>query len=114
MFNYDNYTILLACGATDMRRSINGLYQIIESDFQLNPFDSCIFVFCNRRRDRIKMLVWSDNGFWLHFKRIEKGHIVWPEVTDDETTMSLTVSEVNNLINSPGIQQKIERQEVLK
>ena len=75
MFNYKDYKIMLCCGATDMRKSINGLSSIVCEQFELEPRDKIIFAFCNRSRNRIKLLVWADNGFWIHFKRIEKGHI---------------------------------------
>jgi len=58
MFNYDNYRVILSCGATDMRKSINELAEIVYSNFNLDPMDNIIFAFCNNSRDRIKLLVW--------------------------------------------------------
>jgi len=59
-----------------MLKSINGLAAIVENSFQLDPFEKALFVFCNRQRDRLKILTWEDDGFWLHFKRLERGHFI--------------------------------------
>ena len=55
MINLKNKRVFLACGRTDMRKSIDGLCAIVEGSFKLNPFDGALFVFCNRNRDRIKI-----------------------------------------------------------
>ena len=60
--------VFLACGHTDMRKSINGLAAIVEEAFKLDPFDGALFVFCNRNRDRVKILEWGFDGFWLILK----------------------------------------------
>ncbi|MCQ5365013.1 IS66 family insertion sequence element accessory protein TnpB [Anoxybacillus salavatliensis] len=65
--------VYLAQGATDLRKSIDGLAAIVQETFELNPFSSCLFVFCNRSRDKLKILQWDHNGFWLHYRRLEKG-----------------------------------------
>jgi transposase len=114
MFNYKDYKVLLACGSTDMRKNINGLCEIVQHSFVLDPAEKIIFGFCNRAHNRIKLLVWEDNGFWIHFKRLEKGSIIWPDVSDDETAMAITLEDFESLIKAPGIKQKIKRQEVWK
>ena len=101
MFNYDNYRVILSCGATDMRKNINGLAEIVYSNFNLDPRDKVIFAFCNNARDRIKLLVWEDNGFW-------------PSQSDTEITMDLLIDDLKNIIMAPGIKQKIKRSEVFK
>ena len=53
----ENTKIHLACGATDMRKSINGLCQIVENSFKLSPYDNVCFVFCNKNRTRLKILI---------------------------------------------------------
>ena len=89
MRNFGGKEVYLACGATDMRKSINGLAAIVESSFRLDPFTGALFVFCNRSRDRLKILEWDADGFWLYFKRLEKGHFRWP-VEGTAATMTLT------------------------
>ncbi len=71
--------VFLATGATDMRKSINGLSILIEEQFELDPFSGHLFVFCNRRRNIVKILYWDRNGFCLWMKRLEKHRLIWPE-----------------------------------
>lgn len=56
--------IYIACGYTDMRKSIDGLAAIVQQNFQLNPFQNNLFLFCGRRRDRLKALYWEGDG-WI-------------------------------------------------
>lgn len=65
--------VYLACGATDMRKSIDGLAALVQEQFQLDPFSPCLFVFCNRQRDKLKILQWDHNGFWVQYRRLERG-----------------------------------------
>ena len=111
MLSWNGKPVYLACGHTDMRKSINGLSTMVELSFKLNPFDDGLFVFCNRSRDRIKILEWDGDGFWLYFKRLEKGRFRWPALGEEET-MSMTGEELNVLLGSPRIIQKIKMQEV--
>jgi transposase len=111
MLRLDNKPIYLACGATDMRKSINGLASIVQSSFALDPCMNALFVFCNRSRDRIKILEWDGDGFWLYFKRLEKGHFKWA-TTCGEPTMILNREELHTLLGSPRVIQKIMRNEV--
>jgi len=111
MIKLNGKKIFLACGHTDMRKQINGLLALVEGYFQLNAFEQALFVFCNRKRDRIKILEWDEDGFWLHFKRLEKGRFKWPAVSDDNT-MSLTDEEMTLLLGNAKLTQKLRRQEV--
>lgn len=70
--------IFIACGYTDMRKSIDGLSGIVAQQFQLNVFDSALFRFCGRRRDRFKALLWRGDGFVLLYKRLESGRYQCP------------------------------------
>jgi transposase len=83
-------TVYIAVGATDMRKSINGLSLLVEAQFELDLFTGNIFVFCNRRQDIVKMLYWSENGFCLWMKRLEKETFKWPK-------SELEVLEVNQV-----------------
>ncbi len=103
----------LACGHTDMRKSINGLSAIVECSFKLDPFDAALFVFCNRNRNRIKILEWDGDGFWLHFKRLEKGHFRWP-AQGAESTMTLSGEELSILLGGTRVELKLKRSEVLE
>ena len=70
--------IYIACGCTDMRKSIDGLATVVQQQFQLDPFRPSLFLFCGRRRDRIKCLLWEGDGFVLLYKRLENGSFQWP------------------------------------
>jgi transposase len=96
-----------------MRKQINGLATIVESSFNLDPFDGALFVFCNRNRDRVKILEWDGDGFWLCFKRLEKGHFKWPTL-EDEATMTLTGEELSYLLGGTRIELKLRRKEVFE
>lgn len=76
--------IILAVGYTDLRKSIDGLAQLIGTRYHLNPFDrDILFLFCGRRSDRIKGLVWEGNGFLLLYKRLEDGSFSWPRTPEE-------------------------------
>jgi len=113
MMNISGRRVFLACGQTDMRKNINGLAAIVESSFELDPFDGALFVFCNRKRNRVKVLVWDEDGFWLCFKRLEKGHFRWP-VIGEEATMTLTSDELAILLSGTRVELKIKRNEVFE
>jgi len=113
MLRFEGKKVYLACGKTDMRKSINGLSAIVEGSFRLDPFDGAIFVFCNRNRDRVKILEWDGDGFWLYFKRLEKGHFRWPTASD-EATMSLTGEELSILLGGAKVELKLRRNEVFE
>jgi len=111
MLKVDGKRVYLACGCTDMRKSINGLSAIVEGSFKLDPFDGALFVFCNRNRDRVKILEWDGDGFWLYFKRLEKGHFRWPAPGED-ATMTLSGEELSILLGGAKVELKLRRNEV--
>ena len=111
MLKLDGRRVYLACGATDMRKSINGLMARVQDNFSLDPFDGALFVFCNRQRNRIKVLVWDTDGFWLLFKRLEKGHFRWP-TEGSEATMTLSAEELSILLGGARVELKLRRNEV--
>jgi len=113
MLNIQGKRVYLACGKTDLRKNINGLASLVESTFNLDPFSGALFVFCNNSRNRIKILEWDGDGFWLYFKRLEKGHIRWPQ-QGEEATMTLNGEELSVLLNGTRIELKLKRQEVFE
>ena len=65
--------VYILCGFTDLRMGIDGLASIVQNQVALNPFTPrCLFLFCGRRTDRIKGLVWEEDGFLLVYKRLEQ------------------------------------------
>jgi transposase len=75
--------VYLAIGSTDMRKAINGLSIMVEQHFGQDPFSGDLFVFCNRRRNIIKILYWDRNGFCIWHKRLEKHRFHWPRSVEE-------------------------------
>ncbi len=70
--------VYIACGYTDLRKGINGLAAMVQQELDLDPFTNTLFLFCGRRRDRIKGLYREQDGFILLYKRLERGVYQWP------------------------------------
>lgn len=76
--------VYIAPGFTDMRKGIDGLARIIRFQFNLDPYDkNTLFLFCGKRTDRIRGLIWEGDGFLLLYKRIENGNFRWPRNADE-------------------------------
>lgn len=90
--------VYLAVGATDLRKAVDGLAAIVQLDFELNPFDPCLFAFCNRQRNKVKILEWSERGFWLHYFRLEQGRLPWPELGQEANPLDLTWQDLRRLL----------------
>jgi transposase len=85
--------IYLVTGATDMRRSIDGLMAIIRDVYDLDPYSNAVFLFCGKRADRIKALHYEKDGFCLLYKRLEKSqgdtfHFQWPRNASEVRTLT--------------------------
>jgi transposase len=80
--------IYLRTGATDMRKSINGLSGLVQNEMGLNPFKPGYFVFCNKTRHLMKLLYWDRTGFAIWYKRLEKDKFPWPEDESDAQGIS--------------------------
>ena len=76
--NLNTDHIYIVCGHTDMRKSIDGLAVSIQQQYQLDLFSNSAFLFCGRRRNRMKVLLWEDSGFLLLYKRLDNGQFQWP------------------------------------
>ena len=80
---------IVVCGYTDLRKGISGLAQIIEGNYHLDPFETnTLFLFCGKRGDRIKALLWEGNGFLLLYKRWERGTLSWPRTPNEVAEIS--------------------------
>jgi transposase len=84
--------VYLYAEPVDMRKSIDGLSVLVEQEMNLSPSINALFVFCNRGRDKIKLLCWERNGFIVWYKRLEKQRFRWPSVDE---TLSLSGQELN-------------------
>lgn len=95
--------IYIACGYTDMRKSIDGLAMLVQHTFHLNPFQRSLFLFCGHRRDRMKALLWEGDGFVLLYKRLESGRFQWPK--NAETVRLITDQQLRWLLEGLCIDQ---------
>ena len=90
----------------DFRKSIDGLSAIVELDMQRSPFSKQLYVFINKRRNRLKILFWEDNGFCLYYKRLEQKQFHWPRHLDDEV-VTLSGQQLNWLLDGLNIKYLI-------
>ena len=96
MFRLDaELRVYLHRDAVDFRKNINGLALLVEQTLGLDPFASAVFVFRNQRADRIKILGWDRNGFWLLMKRLEADRFRWPK---QESVLVLSVEQLHWLL----------------
>ncbi|MCH3954882.1 MAG: IS66 family insertion sequence element accessory protein TnpB [Eubacterium sp.] len=97
--------VFLACRYTDLRKGIDGLAEIVQEQFEMNPFvGSTLFLFCGRRCDRIKGLLWEGDGFLLLYKRLEDGRFQWPRT--EEEVKKITPQQFRWLMEGLTIYQK--------
>ena len=96
--------IYIACGYTDMRKSIDGLATVVQEQFHLDPFSQSLFLFCGKRRDRLKVLLWEGDGFVLLYKRLENGSFKWPR--KESEVRSLSWQEFRWLMEGLEVEQK--------
>jgi transposase len=80
--------IYIACGRTDLRKSIDGLAAMVQQNFKMNPFQKSLFLFSGRRHDRLKALFWEGDGFVLLYKRLESGRFQWPKTPEEVRALS--------------------------
>jgi len=97
----DNVFIL--CGFTDMRMSIDGLAAKVTQVFKLDPCARNLYLFCGRRSDRIKCLLWEGDGFLLLYKRFETGRLQWPR--KESEARLITPQQLRWLLEGLSIEQ---------
>lgn len=97
--------VYLACGSTDLRKSIDGFSALVSQAFGLDPFAPSLFVFCNRKRDKLKILHWEHNGFWLYYRRLERGRFEWP-AEGRERTLTISRRQLQWLLDGLSIDQR--------
>ncbi len=95
--------VWLAPGATDMRGSIDSLAAKARYVIKQDPLGNHVFVFCNKSRNRLKILFWDTNGFWLLYKRLEKGRFRWPQMA---TSVCITRRQLTWLLHGLDLEQR--------
>ena len=97
IINLSTVKIFIRPGYTDLRKAINGLSAIVQTDMKEDPFSGSIYVFCNRDRRLLKAVYWDKSGFWLSQKRLEKEKFPWPD--DAEAVQELNVQQLQMLLS---------------
>jgi len=111
-FACDAEHVFLAIGATDFRKQIESLVSMVNLQFGMDPFsESCVFIFCNKRRNAIKVLRYDKNGFVLASKKLlEKMKFQWPK--DDSEVKEISIRQVEWLLQGLSIEQEKAHREV--
>ena len=100
---HDVPSVYLHRDSVDFRKSINGLAGIVEAELELPVMNGALFVFCNKGRDKLKILYWDTTGFALWYKRLEKDKFKWPTKLAT-STMSLSEYQLNWLLSGFDIE----------
>lgn len=90
--------VYLALGVTDLRKSIDALAGLVTDVLGRQPCSAQVFVFCNRRRDKLKVLLWRGNGFWLCYRRLERERFRWPGPTAGQAAVTVSARELRWLL----------------
>jgi transposase len=110
--------VYLCTSACDMRRSFDGLHALVTQSMQLDAFGGHLFVFSNRRRDRIKILYWDRDGFAVWAKRLEEGTYAMPfndsDATDGDKRQEITAAELGALLSGIDLSQAKRRKRYLR
>jgi len=102
--------IYLGTEAVDMRKGFEGLYGLVRDKLGQDPLSGHLFLFTNRRRTRLKALVWDGSGLWVCAKRLERGRFHWPRRTDGPS-VTMRAEELAMLINGMDLAQARRRPE---
>lgn len=90
--------IYLAAGATDLRKSFEGLYGLVRDHLLCDPLSGHLFLFTNALRNRLKLLFYDGSGLWVCAKRLDRGCFRWPETGSESVTVVLTQEELALLL----------------
>jgi len=94
-----------------MRKQIDGIALQVQEVLELNPLLPTLFAFCNRQRDKVKILFWHDNGFCLLYKRLEKGRFQWP--TTQNETLCCSTRELKWLLEGLALDDLQDQKKVM-
>jgi len=95
--------IFLYTPPADMRKGFNGLSGIVRSEFQSDPTDGSLFIFINRRRDRMKLLHFDGGGFWLYYRLLEAGTFEELKPKDDSCRLQIDATQLSMLLSGVSL-----------
>ena len=90
--------VYVAVGSTDMRKGFEGLYGLVRDQLGLDPLSGHLCLFCNKGRNRLKVLYWDGSGLWICAKRLERGRFSWPSDGEQSTRVTLSQEELSLLL----------------
>ena len=102
MFSFSPDTrVFVALEPVDLRQGFNGLHGLVQNRLGADPLNGHLYLFTNRRRNRLKVLYWDGSGLWLCTKRLEKGTFGWPQISEavDSVCTSLSTEEFTLLVS---------------
>ncbi|MCA9140496.1 MAG: IS66 family insertion sequence element accessory protein TnpB [Planctomycetales bacterium] len=110
MLNFTHYTkIFVHTEATDMRKGFSGLSAIVRERFEADPTDGSLFLFINRRRDRMKLLHFADGGFWLYYRLLEAGTFESLASCDGTCKLQIDATELSMLLSGVSLAASSKR-----
>jgi transposase len=95
--------MFLCAQPVDMRKSFDGLTGLVEAALQLDPLSGHLFLFLNKRRDRVKVLFWERDGLVIWYKRLEAGTFQWPRATSAATSVELSMTDLALLLTGVDV-----------
>ena len=101
--------VYLCLTPTDMRRSFDGLHALVRDHLQLDAFAGHLYIFSNRRRDRLKVIYWDRDGFAIWAKRLEEGSFAIPAGEPDSTRIEITTEELGAVLSGIDLPQATRR-----
>jgi len=97
--------VFLAVEPVDLRKSFNGLHSIVLDRLKADPCSGALFVFTNKRRNRIKTLYFDGTGMWVMIKRLEQGRFTWPKSADRDDKLELAPEALALLLDGVDLKQ---------
>lgn len=102
MFRFEaDLKVFLHREPIDCRAGINSLVTLVEQSMELDPFGRAVFAFHNRKRNRVKLLLYERTGFWLMLRRLQEDHFVWPR--RQQAVIELTTEQLHWLLEGIDI-----------
>lgn len=110
MFGFSPVTrIYVAAGATDLRKSFEGLYGLVRDHLLCDPLSGHLFLFTNAQRNRLKLLFYDGSGLWVCAKRLDRGRFRWPALAGEPVKLVLSPEELTLLLGSIDLRQTERR-----
>jgi transposase len=102
--------IYLAAGVSDLRQGFEGLSDRVRHQFKEDPLSGHLFVFANRRKNRVKLLYWDGSGLWVCAKRLEQGCFCWPKTAEaDASSLRIAAEELTLLLTGIDLEKTRSR-----